>query len=362
MESQICCSNKLLLAMDLKPAKIPADRVGLPPLSTWYADVFNFNRRKCLVFYNPATGYGMVAAYVTKKRLTNLALELLRTYEVALNDDGVSPERVRELLTAVANPVICRTSDRKARAHLMHDIRDAESSMLRSDKSDPDALERAAHLIISHGMRGPTWNPIKAFSDIIGEPLENRLIRRLWHVDMCQVLVTLQGVDPPIWRRILIPSQFKLDRSHLVIQGAFGWTHSHSHIFRAGGRAFEAIYDKLEEYEGEDETQIAFYDFLMMGAGTAEYVYDFGDDWRHTIQLEERILSEKPSMPHCVAGERACPPEDVGGTSGYDQMLKILADPTDEEYESIIDWLPENFDPETFSVDSADRRIQHMLF
>lgn len=361
MESQICCSNKLLLAMDMKPAKIPAERHGLPPMSTWYADVFDFNRRKCLVFYNPATGYGMVAAYVTKKRITNLALELLRSYEMALNDDGVSIEKIRELLAAVSNPVLCRTSDRKARGHVAHAIPTAESSMWRANIGDTDALERAAHLVIAHGISGPTWNPIKAFSEIIGEPLENRLIRKLWDVDMCQVLITLQGVEPPIWRRVLIPSAFKMDLVHLVIQGAFGWTHSHLHIFRAGSKAFEAIYEKSEVVEGEDEMRFAFFDFLMMGDGTAEYVYDFGDNWQHTVQFEERIVTEKPSMPHCVAGKRACPPEDVGGALGYDRMLEILADPNGEEYESLVHWLPKNYAPETFSVDSANERIQKML-
>ncbi len=343
------------------PTKIPAERQDLTPLSTWYADVFNFNRRKCLVFYTPTTGYGMVAAYVTKKRIANLSAELLRTYKDALKDDGVSEESENGLLTAMENPFICRTSDRKARAHLVHAIRDAGFSMSRSVLTDPAALERAAHVMIAHGISGPTWNPIKAFGEIIGEPLENRLIQRQWHLDMCQVLVTLQGVEPPIWRRSLIPSAFRLDKAHLVIQGAFGWSNSHLHIFRAGGMAYEAIYDKFDEYEGKDETQVGFYDLLMMGGGSCEYVYDYGDHWQHTIQLEERVVSEQPHVPSCLAGERACPPEDVRGAARYEHMLRVLNDPSDDEYESFIEWLPENYDSETFSVDSANEGIQDML-
>jgi len=347
--------------MDMRPANIPPELQGLPPLSTWYADVFNFNRRKCLVFYNPGTGYGMVAAYVTKKRIANLSQELLRTYQDALKDDGVSPEKIKELLTAVANPVFCRTSDRKARAHVVHVIRDAEFSMWRSVMNDPAALERAAHIMIAHGFGGPIGDPLKAFNEIIGEVLQRRLRFGALHRDMCQVLVTIQEIDPPIWRRILIPSELKLDRSHLIIQGALGWTNSHLHIFRAGGKAFEAIYDKSDEYEGSDETQIGLYDLLTMGGGAADYVYDFGDHWQHTIQLEERILFEQPRVPTCLAGERACPPEDVGGIGGYERMLRVLADPTDDEYESFIEWLPENYSPEAFSVDSANEGIRDML-
>jgi hypothetical protein len=132
-------------------------------------------------------------------------------------------------------------------------------------------------------------------------------------------------------------------------------------MFRAGGKAFEAIYEGLYEQEGHDETQVGFCDLLMMGGGSAEYVYDCGDHWQHSIQLEERILFEQPQFPSCIAGERTCPPEDVGGPGGYERMLKELADPSDDEYESFIEWLPENYDPEAFSVDSANEGIQEML-
>ena len=204
-------------------------------------------------------------------------------------------------------------------------------------------------------------DPIRAFGQVTGEVVQRRLRYGERHRDVCQVNVTLQGIAPPIWRRILIPSAFRLDRSHLVIQGAFGWNHSHLHIFRAGGKAFEAIYESSYEQEGQNETQVGLYDLLMMGGGSAEYVYDFGDHWQHVIRLEERTLSEQPRGPSCIAGERACPPEDVGGVGGYERMLKVLGDPADDEYESFIEWLPENYDPEAFSVESANERIQDML-
>ncbi len=267
MDSQVCCSNKLLSAMGLKPAGIPAETLGLPALATWYADMFNFNRRKCLIFYNPSTGYGTVAAYVTKKRLASLNQELARTLQQALQDDGAPSEKAAELLAALAKPVICRTSDRKARAHVVHAIKDAEFAMWRSDMSDPAVLEREAHIIVAYGFGGPTMDPLKAFGETIGENLQRRL--RYGQLDraVCQVLVTLQGIEPRIWRRLLIPCTFKLDRVHLIIQRAFGWTNSHLHMFRAGGKAFEAIYDAQEEYEGQDESGIGFYNLLRMSAG-----------------------------------------------------------------------------------------------
>ena len=60
----------------------------------------------------------------------------------------------------------------------------------------------------------------------------------------------------------------------------------------------------------------------------ALYLYDFGDDWNHDVRLE-KILPRKPdtNYPICLAGNRACPPEDCGGTWGYEDTLRILADP-----------------------------------
>jgi len=78
-----------------------------------------------------------------------------------------------------------------------------------------------------------------------------------------------------------------------------------------------------------------------------EYVYDFGDDWEHDLLLEA-ILQPDPNIPYprCIAGERNCPPEDVGGSGGYENYLVALADPEDEEHEDLLAWRGP-FDPES---------------
>ena len=81
------------------------------------------------------------------------------------------------------------------------------------------------------------------------------------------------------------------------------------------------------------------------------YEYDFGDGWEHEILLEGILLREpKTKYPRCIDGERACPPEDCGGPWGYENMLKILADPEHEEHEQTVTWLGGSYDPARFDL------------
>jgi len=99
-----------------------------------------------------------------------------------------------------------------------------------------------------------------------------------------------------------------------------------------------------------------------------EYTYDFGDNWRHTIELEEILEPVKGfKYPFCVDGERACPPEDCGGPSGYMELLEKLFDPSDPEHEDIVAWVdsihgstfhPEQFYPAQVKFVSPTKRFK----
>jgi hypothetical protein len=89
------------------------------------------------------------------------------------------------------------------------------------------------------------------------------------------------------------------------------------------------------------------------------YEYDFGDWWTHKIILEKIVdPADGLTIPRCVAGARACPPEDCGGIWGYAELLKALRDPTDAGHERMIDWVGEDFDPEDFSMAEINERLE----
>ncbi|MCB1624075.1 MAG: plasmid pRiA4b ORF-3 family protein, partial [Pseudomonadales bacterium] len=60
-------------------------------------------------------------------------------------------------------------------------------------------------------------------------------------------------------------------------------------------------------------------------------------------------------LPTCVAGENACPPENVGGPHGYAQFLEILADRRHEEHEEMARWIGGVFDPKGFDLNRVNR-------
>jgi len=93
-----------------------------------------------------------------------------------------------------------------------------------------------------------------------------------------------------------------------------------------------------------------------------EYEYDFGDSWWHEVPFEGCLRIELGQRyPLGVEGERACPPEYVGGTSGYNESLEVLADPSDEQHERFVEWIGGKFDPEDFDSENATKRMRRGL-
>ena len=89
------------------------------------------------------------------------------------------------------------------------------------------------------------------------------------------------------------------------------------------------------------------------------YEYDFGDSWEHTILLEKIVQNDtSDQLPVCLAGKNNCPPEDCGGVWGYANMIEILSDPKNEEYQDYKDWLGEEFDPALFDKEAINTLLR----
>lgn len=181
-----------------------------------------------------------------------------------------------------------------------------------------------------------------------------------------QIRVSLDEIKPEIWRRLIVPLHWDLEKLHLVIQAAFNWWNYHLHEFRIGGLRYGDA-DLLDEEatEGDPRTfeqrEVRLRDFR--GAGPAfTYIYDFGDNWHHTVEIEEFLaLDTPPKQASCTDGARARPPEDVGGVSSYEEFLGILADPKHHDYAETKRWCGGHFDPEWFDLTIADKDVRNAL-
>ncbi|GAA1833107.1 plasmid pRiA4b ORF-3 family protein [Luedemannella flava] len=162
-----------------------------------------------------------------------------------------------------------------------------------------------------------------------------------------QLRVALDGVTPPVWRRVQVPGAFTLDRIHRVIQYAMGWRDYHLHSFDIGGAQYGEP-DPDGDLDLVDELEVRL-DAVATEGTRLRYTYDYGDWWEHTVDVEE-VLAADPDerYPLCLEGAGICPPEDVGGAFGYAEAVAVLHDPAHPEYAAVRErfgGVPESFDP-----------------
>lgn len=180
--------------------------------------------------------------------------------------------------------------------------------------------------------------------------------------DIFQLKVTIRDVRPPIWRRLQLHADIRLDKLHAVLQTAFDWTDSHLHQFISGNAYYGVPDPEFDDLETRNEKRFRLNQLIARPKDKLVYEYDFGDSWHHEIMLE-KILTAEPGVryPICITGKRAAPPEDCGGAWGYESLLRILQDPEHEEHESMLTWLGGPIVPEAFNaadINKALRRIR----
>lgn len=179
-----------------------------------------------------------------------------------------------------------------------------------------------------------------------------------------QFRVTLNEVRPPVWRRIQVPHTYTFWDLHVAIQDAMGWTDSHLHEFQmrlgAGERELRIGLpddddDRIYDYQVLPGWEVPIARLFTLVSRSAAYIYDFGDYWRHSIKLE-RILPRDSgiSYPACIGGKRACPPEDCGGSWGYETFLEAISDPAHERHYEMLEWVGGEFDPAAFVPEEVD--------
>lgn len=173
-----------------------------------------------------------------------------------------------------------------------------------------------------------------------------------------QVKLTVQDIDPPIWRRLLISGEDTLADLHDAIQISFGWEDCHLHEFTIGKKQYGT---QDEDYPPEvlDDEAYTLDQILKSKKTKFEYVYDFGDNWRVDVAVEDvQPLEPEQVYPLCVDGSRRGPAEDSGGPWGYVSKLETLGNPDDPDYADIVEWMGEDWDPEHFDLQEINAALQ----
>jgi Plasmid pRiA4b ORF-3-like protein len=172
---------------------------------------------------------------------------------------------------------------------------------------------------------------------------------------VCQFLIVLSRTEPLVWRRIQVPETYSFWDLHVAIQDAMGWKDYHLHEFVVVDTKTSRVKRiGIPDDEMPDERpclagwSVPIGRYLTYGTDPVRYRYDFGDDWEHTVEFEELLPADEGVYPRCVAGAGACPPEDVGGTSGYSEFLRTISDRRHPERAAMLQWAGGAFDPHAF--------------
>jgi hypothetical protein len=173
-----------------------------------------------------------------------------------------------------------------------------------------------------------------------------------------ELKITLLEINPPIWRRLQVPNRIWLCCLHDVIQIAMGWSDSHLHQFEKNGTNWGVVeYDEFGDLELISEDRAPLDEVLKTAGESLIYIYDFGDNWRHEVVLEQITSSDASAKPICLSGERRCPPEDVGGAHGYQEFLEAVFDPKHEEFEHYRQWAGDPVHAEEFDLKAVNAKL-----
>ena len=175
-----------------------------------------------------------------------------------------------------------------------------------------------------------------------------------------EIKIQLKGITkPPVTRKVQVTADTNLYLLHCIIQGSMGWYNSHLHRFTSLITRREYGLPSPDDFdmdEFEDERLFTVKKVLPSVGSKLSYEYDFGDGWEHILSLE-KILPREAAIryPRLLEAKGTCPPEDCGGSWGYEALKETLSDPENDEYEEMAEWVGledgETWDPKEVDLD-----------
>ncbi|AWN43376.1 plasmid pRiA4b ORF-3 family protein [Methylobacterium durans] len=178
---------------------------------------------------------------------------------------------------------------------------------------------------------------------------------------IARLRIVLDDTEPTIWRTVEVPLTISLNGLHEVIQAAMPFENYHLFDFRIGDRRFAIPDPEFDGRETRSAKVAKLGAVLENGIKQFAYTYDFGDNWQHTITVEE-VFDADPATeyPRFLEGERRAPPEDVGGTFGFDEFLEILSKPRHRERKSLLEWCGGSFEPAVVDTEAIQAQMSKL--
>ena len=374
----IQCTKALLDKMKIgsRELRSPEGYDQLPrSLLAWHAHAVNMDRRKAVILMNNATRYPVVIYRPKPKDFARMKDLMREAIIAALRMEGVCETVIERYMADAGEIEFSKTANRSMVAKmnqavyavsLMHDYLD-ENRLIQRYSS----IAAGRHFQVSP--EEGCFRPISRMIECLGNYCDSGadgVSRPVLDVELYQLKIRIEIEGFDIWRRVLAPSGFSFRHLHRAIQTVFDWQDYHLHLFEArtpGSKTKMIIMDDDPEtlecfesgsYDILQERFTALKDILP-DHDQVIYEYDFGDSWRHSIVLEKTVRSDAFEATYLDGtGER--PPEDVGGAGGYAEYVRIMADDSDPEHESMRIWAEGQAEREQ-SPEEINRRLERCM-
>jgi len=341
--STLRCTRKLLDRLGV-PHDADSDVAPNNPLGDWYANLIRVGHDQLVIAVNERSTLTLVLP--ARDIRHSLVPAMLRMLATLLRDIGV-PQEVAEREVAAMQPMaLARTASRSMLA-VMNDRARMVEIYWREERALMDIILLLARYPITSGVARDDFYPCRAARRLLG--LDPDLPPA---ATVVRLHVSLMELAPAIWRRIVVPDSITLPELHRALQLAMGWEDRHLHEFDFGTARY-GVPDLDYPDEGlREEDNVRLGDAIRAtSAGRFRYLYDFGDDWTHEVVVES-VEPNKEGVRGvvCLEGANRCPPEDVGGASGYFEFLEELRDRTHERHRESLAWAGGPFDPAAFDL------------
>lgn len=368
---QIACTKKLLDEMGIKPAP-SQDAV---PLYIWRANMIKINRRKTVVLMCDQNRYVVVLYALKGKDFTKLNELILAAIRHTLLKQQINPEIVDQYISSAGPVSFVRNTGKSETAHLNHACRAAEFAARHIE--DVAAYDDMLGVHASNYPVGISTDEFSHPDDQMAEDLKLFRIEPIYRRTALELTVSLLLDRETCVRKLVVPANITFFQLHKILQVAFEWQDYHLFDFKVFSNDLQIYsrdlgwqnaaiitfvcteedreYDKKAQLMGRiqiSEYMLEYRHFL--------YTYDFGDNWDHQIEVTGILENYAGECPVCTEGEGNAPPEDVGGSYGFENFLDILANPLHEEHDFHKEW-GEAQRYKDFDIDAINRRLRSVL-
>lgn len=351
----IQCTKALLDKLNIDKNKLVAaeGHEQFPEsFAAWHANLININRRKAIILMNNESRYSVVIYRPTPKDFTRIDKLIKEAIIVALRMEGVDEDVIGRYIDKAGEISFSKTANRSMVAKLNNAVREIEFMMRYLDENSK--TQRFISILTGRFIQGSVsdegYYPIDKMIECLNMYCndERNDLKAILDIDLYQLKIQIEMDGFDIWRRVLVPSIYSFRHLHSIIQTVFDWQNYHLHQFEAkkeGAKTKQIIMDDdpetiewldFETYDIIQERFVALYEILPE-FGEVTYQYDFGDNWEHTITLE-KVIKSNEFKATLLEGSGERPPEDVGGSWGYQEYMRIMSDESDPDYEDMKIW------------------------